>query len=223
MNFADVLGVRHSCRRFLGDTVPRAEQEELLRLAQSSPSWCNTQPWQVHVVTGTAIEALGAKLTECAMTSGTSPDLPMPTRYAGVYAERRRDAGYALYGSLGIGSADYEARTRQGLLNYSFFGAPHVAIITTERDMGVYGAVDCGAYIAFFTLAAASMGIATVTQAAIAMHSTAVREFLDLSDDRLVVCGVAFGYADPEDPVNAFRTGRAGLDEVVHWVDGSSS
>ncbi|NLJ54142.1 MAG: nitroreductase, partial [Intrasporangiaceae bacterium] len=33
------------------------------------------------------------------------------------------------------------------------------------------------------------------------------------------VCAVSFGYADPEEPANAFRTTRADLDVVVRRVN----
>lgn len=69
-----------------------------------------------------------------------------------------------------------------------------------------------------FVNAATALGVATIPQAAIAMHSDAVREFLALPEDRLVVCAVAFGYADPEHPVNQFRTSRASVEEAVTYV-----
>jgi len=45
-----------------------------------------------------------------------------------------------------------------------------------------------------------------------------VREHLALPEDRLVVCAVALGLADPDHPANAFRTTRADVDEVVTFV-----
>jgi len=102
--------------------------------------------------------------------------------------------------------------------NFDFFGAPHVAIVTTDREQGTYGAVDCGGYVATLLLALRSRGIDSIAQAAIAMYSDGVRELLALPEDRLVVCAVSFGYADPDHPANAFRTERAGVDDVVRIV-----
>ncbi|WP_370232480.1 hypothetical protein [Cognatishimia sp.] len=48
--------------------------------------------------------------------------------------------------------------------NFRFFGGPHVAIITTEAELGPYGAMDSGGFIALFSLAARSKGIANVVQ-----------------------------------------------------------
>jgi len=105
------------------------------------------------------------------------------------------------------------------LENYRFFGAPHVAIVTTEASLGVYGALDCGAYAANFMLAAQSLGVSSAAQAALAAHPKLIREFFGLPENRLVVCGISFGFADPNHSVNKFRTDRADLEQAVTWVD----
>src|SRR5690606_21419224 len=103
----------------------------------------------------------------------------------------------------------------QALENFRFFGAPHVAIVTTDAALGVYGALDCGAYVGNFMLAAWSLGVAAIAQAALASHPAPLREHLGIPQDRLIVCGISFGYADPTHPANAFRTTRADPRECV--------
>lgn len=49
------------------------------------------------------------------------------------------------------------------------------------------------------------------------MHSDAVRAHLGLTEDRLVVCAVSFGYADPDHPANTFRTERAEVGDAVEF------
>lgn len=188
---------------------------EMFTLAQRTASWCNTQPWQVVVTRGEATRRFADALTSYAAAHQPRSDFEMPTKYVGVYDQRRKEAGYALYKSLGIAREDRKARAEQAAKNFSFFGAPHVAVITTDRNQGVYGAIDCGGYVATLLLTAQALGIATVAQAAIAMFSDLVREHFALPEDRMVVCGVSFGYADPQHPVNQFRTTRASIDEVV--------
>ena len=103
------------------------------------------------------------------------------------------------------------------LENFRFFGAPHVMIITTEADLGIYGAIDCGAYVAHVMLAAQSLGIATIAQAALAGVADFVRGHFAIPPERKLVCGISFGYADPTHPANGFRTNRASLDQVVRY------
>jgi nitroreductase len=190
----------------------------MLALAQRTASWCNTQPWQVVITTGPSTAQLGERLTEAVIAGDRRSDLPGPEAYLGVYRERRRESGHLLYASVGVRRDDREARLLQALENFRFFGAPHAAVVTTDRQLGSYGAVDCGAYVGNLLLAAQSLGIATVAQAAIATVSDAVREHLGLTEDRQVVCAVSFGYADQTHPANAFRMSRASLDDVVRWA-----
>jgi nitroreductase len=94
-----------------------------------------------------------------------------------------------------------------------------VAIVTTEEALGVYGAIDCGAFIAHFALAAHALGVASIAQASIAQHAPLVRSHFGLPASRLVVCGISFGYEDKTHPANGFRTDRAPLPSFVTWVD----
>lgn len=213
-----LLETRHSCRAFLPTPIPRSRIERMLALAQRTPSWCNTQPWQVHIVSGEVLDRCRTEYVERARHSQGEADLGLPLAYRGDYLARRRQCGHALYACLGITRDDKLRADEQALENFRFFGAPHLAVISTERDLGTYGAVDCGGYISVFLLAAASLGIAAIPQAAVAMHSGFVRDFLQMPEGRQVVAGIAFGLEQAEHPVNEFRTPRAGLAEVVTWV-----
>ncbi|MEZ2392227.1 nitroreductase [bacterium RCC_150] len=218
-HLAAILRGRHSCRWFKADEVPRREIEEMLALAQTTPSWCNVQPWQVSILSGNARERLSEALLRAARSEPKTPDFNPPAEYPSIHNARRRQAGYALYASVGIPRHDAEARAAQARENYRFFNAPHVALITTDERLGVYGAVDCGGYVSTLLLAAESLGIAAVPQAAIAMYAGVVRKELCLPEGKRIVCAVSFGYEDTAHPANGFRTPRSGLDEVVHWFD----
>ena len=75
---------------------------------------------------------------------------------------------------------DKAAYAKQALENYNFFGAPHVAIIHTDEPLGIYGAIDCGAYVGNFMLAAQALGLGTIPQAALARHSGLIRRHFKL-------------------------------------------
>src|SRR5690606_15844239 len=176
---SDLLASRHSARAFTDAPVPREVIDQVLAKAQRSPSWCNTQPWQVHVLSGAARDRFSKALSDAVLTQPQSADLGLPT-YAGISAERRRESGYALYEALGIERADRDARAMQSFKNFSFFGAPHVLVLTTEAELGTYGVLDCGGWITVLTLLLAEAGIGSIAQGAVAMYSDTVRDFLDL-------------------------------------------
>lgn len=213
--FRSLLDVRHSCRAFRSDPVPEPVVRQILETAQRTASWCNSQPWQVIVTAGEETERFRSHLVGHVQEVPGAYDIDPPGRYEGVYKERRRGSGFALYDSVGIPHDDSGARMRQAMENYRFFGAPHVAIVTSEAALGPYGYVDCGGYVANFLSAAQGAGVATIAQASIANYSNVVREFFDIPESRHIVCAISFGYADVEHPVNGFRTDRAPLTEVA--------
>ena len=56
------ITTRHSIRAFLRTPVPRETIEQILAVAARAPSGTNTQPWQVHVLTGEAKAALSREI-----------------------------------------------------------------------------------------------------------------------------------------------------------------
>lgn len=212
-----ILASRYSCRAYLDREVDRHVLEKIVESAQRTPSWCNTQPWQLLVTSKSQTERLRLTLGEAAESDVMQPDLPFPARYAGVFDQRRKECGWQLYESVGIAKGDRQASALQNRRNFDFFGAPHVAIVTTEEDLGVYGVLDCGAFVSVFMLVARSLGVASIAQAAIAGHSPVLRRHFCLPPNRLIVCSISFGYEDPAHPANNFRTRRAGTDDVIKY------
>lgn len=220
MELEQVIRERYSCRKFLPEPVPRQTIEKILDLAQQTPSWCNVQPWQVVLVTGGAVAGFrDSLLAHAAGGHPSNPDFPFPLRYEGIYRERRKVCGVQLYQALCIGRENREGAERQRLENFRFFDAPHVTLITTEEDLGVYGAVDCGLYVANFMLAAKNFGVDSIAQAALASYPDLIRSRFGLPTNRKLVCGISFGYADAEHPINGYCTERSPVGEAVTFVE----
>jgi nitroreductase len=209
--FEQLLARRYSCRAFLARPVERATIERILEVAQRTPSWCNAQPWQVHIATGAATERFRSALLAHAPAHKAEPEYAFPREYRGVYLDRRRECGFQLYEAVGVARGDRAASAKQALENYRLFGAPHAMVVTTDEPLGIYGVLDCGA--------AAAAGVACIAQAALAAHPKLLREFFGIGEDRRIVCGMSFGYEDAQHPANSFRTRRANKEEVATWID----
>src|ERR1700709_1857918 len=214
-----LLRERYSVRAFKPEPVPRPTIDRILTAAQRTASWCNSQPWQVTIASGEAKGRFRKLIyAEAASGAGDAHDFTPPREYLGVYLERRRESGFQLYNTLGIARGDRAAYARQAMENYNFFGAPHVAIIHTDEALGIYGAIDCGAYVGNFMLAAQALGLGTIPQAALARYSGVIRRHFALGDDRRVVCGISFGFPDRAHKINSYRTSRATIAETVTFV-----
>lgn len=222
---SSLLHTRYSCRAFLPSDLPRATITQILATAQRTASWCNAQPWHLTIASGVTLSRLRSALQAHMGAAATAaepkqtPDIPWPREYRGVYQERRRECGWGLYEALGIDKSDRAASARQAAKNFNFFGAPHVAIVTSDEALGPYGAVDCGAYVHNFMLTAHSLGVGSIAQAALASCPGVLREVLGIGADRTIVCGISFGMADLEHPANRFRTSRADPADNIDWRD----
>src|ERR1700754_2684735 len=215
-----LLRERYSVRAFKPEPVPRETIDRVLAAAQRTASWCNSQPWQVVIASGEAKEKFRKAIyAEASSGAPQDGDFEFPREYLGVYLERRRESGFQLYNTLGIARGDKAAYAKQALENYNFFGAPHVAVIHTDEPLGVYGAIDWGADVGNFMLAAQALGLGTIPQAALARHSKLIRRHFNLPDDRRIVCGISFGYADHAHLVNSYRTSRAKVADTVTFID----
>lgn len=203
-----LMMARRSCRAFRPQAVPDDVIARIVDSARHTPSWNNVQPWDL-IVTRPAETARFRAVLLAAYDSGTpGADLAWPEGYPGELGERRRACGYALYEAAGIARDDKPARARQTRRNFELFDAPHVAVLHIPRVLGPYGALDAGGFLTAFMLAATARGVATIAQAAIAAYPDMIRHHFGLHKDRVILCGVAFGYADETAPVNRYRTAR---------------
>lgn len=208
---------RFSCRGFRPDPVPRTDIMAIIGTAQKVPSWCNAQPWNITLVSGEETKRFRAALQQEVARGTPKPDLAFPTRYDGVYQERRRTCGWQLYDAVGVEKGDRQGSARQMMQNFDLFGAPHCAIISSPADLGPYGALDCGGFISGFTIAAQAHGVASIAQAAVASYAPFLHGYFGIPEDQLILCAISFGYADADHPANGFRTRRAGLESFVDW------
>ena len=117
---------------------------------------------------------------------------------------------------MGIAREDYEGRQKEGLRNFTFFNAPHVAFLFMPSfGDNVRVASDIGMYAQSFLLSLAARGIGSIPQTSIGMQADTIRQVLGVSDDMKLLFGISFGYPDREDKANSFRMGREPIESNV--------
>lgn len=219
MEVTDALRARASTRAFLDRNVPRDRIEAILDAARWAPSGVNIQPWQVAVVQGETQARIGRDII-AAREAGVSPNPDYdyyPREWVEPYRGRRKACGLALYGALGIGREDREQQKAAWYANYRFFDAPVGLLFFLDRELGQGAWIDMGLFLQSVMLAATHHGLATCPQAALAEYPDIVREILGYEQRYALVCGMALGYADPDAPVNGFRTEREPVDAFTRW------
>lgn len=214
---------RRSMRAFLPTPVPRETVAQLLRVAGRAPSGTNVQPWKVYVLTGETKTRLSDALVAAHFDApgDFQPEhQDMPSPLPEPYKSRRRQLGWELLGLCGVQKGDREAGRRQHARNYRFFDAPVGMIFTLERAMDVVGIwFDYGMYLQNIMIAARGMGLHTCPQAAFRKYHRLIREQLSISDDEVIVCGMALGHADMSAPENSLVSPREPLERYVTFLD----
>jgi len=214
---------RRSVRAFLSEPVPRATVERILEVASRAPSGTNTQPWQVVVLTGEAKAEMTRKIVAAyddpaQRAAHVDEYAYYPLEWRSPYIDRRRKVGWDLYGLLGIGKADKAAMHAQHGRNYAFFDAPVGLIFTIDRILQQGSWLDYGMFLQNVMVAARARGLDTCPQQAFAQFHRIIAEHLQLPPERMVVCGMALGWADPDARVNALHTERAPVAEFARFM-----
>ena len=218
MRVSEAVARRYSARAFLPQPVARHTVEGIVGAALRAPSGGNLQPWKVQALTGAPLrdllDAVAAKLA--AGQIGEPPDYEVyPKNLFEPYRSRRFQTGEDLYASLEIGREEKAKRLMQFAANFRLFGAPVGLFVSLDRRMGPPQWSDLGMFLQTLMLLAVESGLDTCAQEAWSQFPQTLAKHLGLAETDMVFCGVALGYADPDHPINQWRTRRATLDEVA--------
>ena len=213
--FNEVVAQRRSLRAFLPEPVSQEVLDEVFGTALRAPSNCNSQPWLVHVVSGAKLDDLRATLPGRFLAGELSLDFPYDGKYEGIYKERQYGAAQALYDALGIAREEKDRRQQAFMRNFTFFDAPHLALLFLPEPFGLREAADLGRFAQTIMLGLTAHGLGSCPQTALSFHADYLREQLSIDASNKLMFGISFGHPVPEDPANQCVTDRAELSDVV--------
>ncbi len=218
MKVIEGIITRKSIRAFKPKPVSKNLLQKIITAARQSPSYTNTQPWEVAIVTGKKREELGRVLSELAAAEAkTNPDIIKPADWPQELAERRTKHAEKRFQALGIHRDDKDQKRAMRLANFQFYGAPCIIFLCQDRSLTPYSIFDLGMFAQTLMLAAHSFGLGTCAQASIVDYPDAIRKCLDIPDSKRIVLGIALGYPDPDAKINAYQSDRVELEEFTRW------
>ncbi len=218
MELIQGIETRRSIRGFKSTPIPEETLRLVLRLANCSPSYTNTQPWEVAVVTGAKRDQLSRILYTLACSGvASSSEMPTPLQWPTELADRSSEHSARRFRVLQIERDDAKGRNELRLMNYEFFGAPCVLLLFMDSTLSQWSTFDMGLFTQTLALAAHGLGLGTCLQASLTHYPDAVREFLDLPQSNKLVLGISLGYPDPAAKLNSYRSSRKSLDDFVKW------
>jgi len=220
MEILDGIETRHSIRAFKPNPITRDVMEKILQAASNSPSYTNTQPWEVVVVTGKKKDELGRKLLELAKAkTPTSPDMPIPKSWPSAMEVRSREHGARRLNTLGMARDDQEGREKLRLMNFEFYGAPCAILLFMDGSLGEWSIFDMGLFAQNLILAAHSLGVESCLQASVTNYALEIKKFLGMAESKKLVICISLGYPDEKAKLNTYRSLRQKPGEFTKWYE----
>jgi nitroreductase len=216
MNVIDALNSRFTVRAFEPDPVPKGTILKILDAATRAPSSGNTQPWELFVAGGDALDQIRHAYEErFNKRVPGSPDLPAPQEWPPTLQKRMDELRTARFESLGT-ERDHAA-TQQVMLEraHQFFGAPAVVYLCMDRTLTAWSIFDMGLLAQSIMLAGQQYGVDSAAAALLISYPDLIRAELEIPEDVLILMGVALGYRDRQHPLNQYRSPRRPLQQVV--------
>jgi len=215
---------RRSIRAYLDREVAREDIERILDVAARAPSGTNTQPWKVYVLTGQARTRLSDAIQQVnadpQQAKEHAEEYPYyPREWVSPYIDRRRKVGWDLYALLGLTRENKAGMAAQHARNYRFFDAPVGLIFTIDRIMEQGSWLDYGMFLQNIMVAARARGLDTCPQAAFTQYHRVIAEQLTLPPNEMVVCGMALGWADPQQIENSLVTERESAQGFARFME----
>ena len=218
MDVTEAVDSRKSIRAFLDKAVDNSLIKELLEKSSRAASGGNLQPWKIYVINGETMNSFHKFQSEW-----TEPETPAyaiyPDNLKEPYKTSRYEVADDMYSLLGIEREDKEARFKQVLKNYEFFGAPAAFFCFVDRQMGRPQWSDLGMFLQTFMLLAREAGLDTCPQEAWAMKQESVTTFVEAPDELMLFCGMAIGYQDESEKVNELRTSRRPIEDWTVFLN----
>ncbi len=220
MEMLEGIKTRQSIRAFKPNSINRDLMEKILEAVRNSPSYSNTQPWEVVVVSGKKKDELSRKLLQLVRAKApTSPDLPKPNDWPKVLEERSREHGARRLSTLGVARDDEEGREKLSLMNYEFYGAPCAVFLFIDGSLGEWSIFDMGLFTQNLILAAHSLGVGSCLQASVTNYAPEIKQILGIKKKKKLVICISMGYKDEKAKLNAYRSIKQKPDEFTRWSE----
>lgn len=220
MDAIDCITTRMSIRSFKAEPVPRNLLYEIITIAQRSPSYKNSQPWQVVIISGKKKEALSKMMVDLLENGKENcPDLPAPKSWPEAEEARIADLFKKRKKATGMDLNDPEVIKKAKKANFNFYGAPHAIYLFQDASLSEWSLFDLGLFAQSLMLTAHAKGLGTVPQAFATDYAQDVKKFLTIPETKRLVLGISIGYPDMEAPANSLRTNRVETDEIATWLE----
>ena len=213
--FDELMKDRHSARDFQSKKIPEETLKKIITIALDSPSWCNSQPWKVYVVTGKTLEEIRkewiAKNEE--KIKGYADLQPVHRTEFSERCQKNMEEEFKLIKEQ---TKDPEM-TSFWRKNIECFNAPAVVYLALHKGHSKWSCYDLGGFGMALMLAAKDLGVDSVVAYELVKYPDVLRKYVKIPDDEDIAVGIALGYEN-DDIVNKFRAKKSKLEDVCQFI-----
>jgi len=216
VNVIDAIMSRRSIRAFKPEPPTEDELMKILAAANQSPSWADTQPWEVFAAGGAALARIRERFLanyENGVPLGN--DVLRPCEWPPGPKQRMLNFIEARCAALGVIPGDEAEREASMRRNLEFFGAPVVVYLCLHKDLTPWSYFDLGLFAQSLMLAGMEYSMGSVVAVNLVAYPDIIRQELEIPDECTVMIGIALGYEDPEDNANQVRSIRRPVEDAV--------
>ena len=219
MDVGDALRARRTVRAFLDVPVSRETLEAILSDALRTPSWANTQPWEIFVAAGDVFERI-RRLSEQRTLEKipSSPDIDFPGAWTAECRARTKELTAGRAAVRGTTPEDPAFHHEFLMANRRFFGAPCAVFLCMDQTLGAWSMFDLGAMCQSIALAAQDHGVDSAIAINLVVYPDLLRDELAIPRELAIVIGIALGYPDAGDPEDPFRSARRPFADAVRFI-----
>ena len=218
MDVLDALHLRYTVRSFKADPVSSETLHKIFEAALHTPSWANTQPWEIFVAGGDVLNRLRKAyleyLKDCVPRN---PDLAAPRKWPPDLQKRMEVVKAERIAAAERACLDTSTLADVAQINYRFFDAPIVVYLCMDRRLTPWSIFDIGLLVQSIMLAAQQFDVGSAPAVTLVAHPDLIRKELKIPDELLIIIGVALGYADSKHILNSFRSPRRSINEVIRF------
>lgn len=214
MEFKEVLNQRKSVRQFTDEQISKQKLEEIVKLAQKTPTWVNSQPYKVYIATGNTLKEIKAHHLQA-----TKDEVPSNPNWIPMHRDEWEEKPRKNMEETTIAMMNYFENNEFQKASAELFNCQAAVYLALPKNSSKYSIYDLGAFSMSLMLAAKDEGIDSIPAFEFVKYPEYLEKVLDVNKNYEIVMGLGFGYIDKEAHINKKPGMREPLENLLTIKD----
>ena len=212
-NFKELMKDRHSSRRFQSKEIPEEVLKDIISISILSPSWCNSQAWNIYVVSGNTLEEIRKEWIS-KNNQKIKGYADMPPGHRTDFYERSQKTMAEFF--KGFEDPKFKKAANINEVQWDLFKAPTLIYLTLPKEGSKYSILDLGGLELAILLASKDHGVDSIPAYETIKYPDVIRKHVKIPENEDIIIGIALGYED-KNIINEYRSKKLKLEDCCHF------